>query len=69
MTDGKADKQFIRLYTARPTYPWLSNALLLCFGVNAHVSGAGPRNISEMRTQSRLSPLASSVSEKCTRGQ
>lgn len=45
--------------------PWLSSppyALLLCLGVNVHDSGAGPRNISEILTQSRLSPLASNVS-------
>lgn len=37
-------------------------ALLLCLGVNVHDSGAGPRNISEIFTQSRLSPLARRVS-------
>ena len=37
-------------------------ALLLCLGVNIHDSGAGPRNISEIFTQSRLSPLARKVS-------
>jgi hypothetical protein len=30
--------------------------------VNVHDSGAGPRNISDIFTQSRLSPLARSVS-------
>ena len=43
-------------------HPWLSYVLLLCFGVNVHVSGAGPKNISEIFTQSRLSPLANNVS-------
>lgn len=40
----------------------MSYALLLCFGVKVHDSGAGPKNISEIFTQSRLSPLAKSVS-------
>jgi hypothetical protein len=35
---------------------------LLCFGVNVHVSGARPRNISDILTQSWLLGLAKSVS-------
>lgn len=49
-------------------YPWLSSlpyALLLCLGVNVHDSGAGPKNISEIFTQSLLSALASNVSAEC----
>lgn len=37
----------------------------MCFGVNVHVSGAGPRNISETLTQSWLFGLARSVSAFC----
>ena len=44
-------------------YPWLSYALLLCLGVNVQDSGVGPKNISDILTQSWLSPLANSVSE------
>lgn len=53
-----------RSYLLQPCPSSAPYALLLCLGVNVHPSGTGPKNISEICTQSWLRGLVSKVSIK-----